>query len=105
MNSYNAAVEKGCRDMAKALNMKATFTFLKGNATEALDDFTRAISADPQYVQSYVKRASIYMEQGNPAETFAQFEKAIELDSKNPDIYYHRGQGKLKQWPRHELFW
>lgn len=39
-----------------------TFAFLKGNTAEALDYFNKAIEADPKYVQSYIKRSSIYME-------------------------------------------
>lgn len=41
-----------------------TFAFLKGNTAEALTYFNKAIEADPKYVQSYIKRSSIYMEQG-----------------------------------------
>lgn len=35
------------------------------------------------------------MEQSNPASAFAAFESAIAHNPKDPDIYYHRGQGVL----------
>lgn len=46
------------------MNLMGTFAFLKGNTAEALDYFNKAIEADPKYVQSYIKRSSIYMERG-----------------------------------------
>jgi hypothetical protein len=35
------------------------------------------------------------MEQGDPKSAFECFDKAIEHKPDDPDIYYHRGQGKL----------
>ncbi|RUS30832.1 hypothetical protein BC938DRAFT_478904 [Jimgerdemannia flammicorona] len=90
MDAYDRAVELGVTRTAKALNMRGTFTFLKGNPKDALEDFNKAIEADPNYLQTYIKRASIYMEQGDPVETYKQFDEAIKIDPTDPDIYYHR---------------
>ncbi|RUP43030.1 hypothetical protein BC936DRAFT_137755 [Jimgerdemannia flammicorona] len=90
MDAYDRAVELGVTRTAKALNMRGTFTFLKGNPKDALEDFNKAIEADPKYLQTYIKRASIYMEQGDPVETYKQFDEAIKIDPTDPDIYYHR---------------
>lgn len=64
------AVELGCsrQYQAHALNLMGTFAFLKGNTASALDYFNKAIEADPKFVQSYIKRSSIYMEQGKSAQ-------------------------------------
>lgn len=66
MEACEKAVELGCSKayQAYALNLMGTFAFLKGNTAEALTYFNKAIEADPKYVQSYIKRSSIYMEQG-----------------------------------------
>lgn len=92
MEAFDKAVELGCSQQAQALNMKGTFVFLKGDTQGAVEDFNKALDIDPKHVQTFIKRASIYMEQGDIAATFKQFEDAIGIDPSNPDIYYHRGQ-------------
>ncbi|KAG0309449.1 TOM (translocase of outer membrane) complex component [Dissophora globulifera] len=92
MEAYNRAIELNTTHMAKALNMRGTFTFLMGDGKKALIDFDKAIELDPSYVQTYIKRGSIFMEQGDAAKTFNEFETAIAIDAEDPNIYYHRGQ-------------
>ncbi|KAK3808715.1 MAG: mitochondrial outer membrane 72K protein [Benniella sp.] len=92
MEAYEKAIELNTTHMAKALNMRGTFTFLMGNSQKALVDFDKAIELDPNYVQTYIKRGSIYMEQENLAKTFAEFDTALSIDAEDPNIYYHRGQ-------------
>ncbi|KAI8881829.1 TPR-like protein [Backusella circina FSU 941] len=94
LEACEKAVELGCSKtyQAYALNMMGTFTFLKGNTKAALEYFDKAIEADPKYVQSLIKRSSIYMEQGDLENTFKQFELASAINPSDPDIYYHRGQ-------------
>jgi len=64
VDCYNKAIELDTTYMAKALNMRGTFTFLMGDGKKALADFDKAIELDPSYVQTYIKRGSIFMEQG-----------------------------------------
>lgn len=47
-----------------ALNMRATFTYLQGNAQGALEDLNKSLQIDPSLVQSYIKRASLHLELG-----------------------------------------
>lgn len=47
-----------------ALNQRATFTYLQGNAQDALADLNKSIELDPSLVQSYIKRASLHLELG-----------------------------------------
>ena len=49
---------------ALALNMRATFTYLGGNATGALEDLNKSVELQPSLVQSYIKRASLHLELG-----------------------------------------
>ncbi|KDN38046.1 putative mitochondrial precursor protein import receptor tom70 [Tilletiaria anomala UBC 951] len=77
---------------ANALNMRATFQFVIGNAPSALEDLDESTRLVPSYVQSWVKKASVHMELGQREEAFNDFERAIQADPSDPDIYYHRGQ-------------
>lgn len=49
---------------AFAYNMRGTFRYLKGDNKEALEDLTKSIELDSKYTQSYIKRASMHLEQG-----------------------------------------
>lgn len=65
-SSFEKALETG--DLgdfeALALNMRATFTYLGGNATGALEDLNKSVELQPTLVQSYIKRASLHLELG-----------------------------------------
>ncbi|GFF32618.1 mitochondrial import receptor subunit tom-70 [Aspergillus udagawae] len=77
---------------ALALNMRATFTYLEGNAQSALADLNKSIELQPSLVQSYIKRASLHLELGNKDAAADDFELAITHNKDDPDIYYHRAQ-------------
>jgi import receptor subunit TOM70 len=64
--SCEKAVELGCSPayQSYALNMMGTFNFLRGDTTTALEYLNKAIEANPNFVQNYVKRSSIFMERG-----------------------------------------
>lgn len=49
---------------ALALNMRATFTYLEGDAPTALNDLNKSVELQPSLVQSYIKRASLHLELG-----------------------------------------
>lgn len=49
---------------AEALNMRATFTYLQGDAKAALEDLNKSVELQPSLVQSYIKRASLHLELG-----------------------------------------
>ncbi|CDH49989.1 import receptor [Lichtheimia corymbifera JMRC:FSU:9682] len=92
LKACERAIDAGCSEvyLAHALNIKGTFLFLKGDTEGALTCFNRSIDIDPKYVQSYIKRSSVYMEQGNVPEAFNQFDEALSISASNPDIFYHR---------------
>ncbi|EAU31385.1 mitochondrial precursor proteins import receptor [Aspergillus terreus NIH2624] len=77
---------------ALALNMRATFTYLEGNAQAALADLNKSVELQPSLVQSYIKRASLHLELGNKDAAGDDFELAISHNKDDPDIYYHRAQ-------------
>ena len=52
---------------AYALNLRGTFSCLKGKHESALADLSKSIDLDPEMTQSYIKRASMALELGTCA--------------------------------------
>ncbi|RMZ17444.1 hypothetical protein D0862_00834 [Hortaea werneckii] len=112
--AFDKAVEAGGlgKHEAYAYNMRGTFRYLKGENEAALADLNKSIDLDPALVQSYVKRASMHLEQselhtpnrnttrqstdnltlGNRDAAANDFEVAMQHNSTDPDIFYHRAQ-------------
>ena len=63
--SFEQAIAKGHLDEHEAMahNMRGTFRYLKGDNEGALTDLNKSIELGPSLVQSYVKRASMHLEQ------------------------------------------
>lgn len=92
---FSEAIEQGLSNKeleANAYNMRGTFMFVIGLADKALADFDKSTELCPDYVQSWVKKASVHMELGDKDEAFRDFDRAIKANADDPDIYYHRGQ-------------
>jgi len=49
---------------ALAYNMRATFRWMLGEISEAMDDINKSIELDPTNIQAYVKRVSMHLENG-----------------------------------------
>ncbi|KAF4535412.1 putative mitochondrial precursor proteins import receptor protein [Lasiodiplodia theobromae] len=77
---------------AFAYNMRGTFKYLKGDNQDALADLTKSVELDPSLTQSFIKRASMHLEQGERDAAAADFEQAMGQNPDDPDIYYHRAQ-------------
>lgn len=113
--AFDKAIELNSLDKheAEAYNMRGTFRYLRGDNERALEDLNKSIELDPSLVQSYVKRASMHLEQskpeiigaaGGPEEAqlrvlagareaaASDFETATKQNPEDPDIYYHRAQ-------------
>ncbi|KAG2346186.1 ADP/ATP carrier receptor [Suillus weaverae] len=91
----NEAMEQGISweiGKAEALNLRGTFKFLMGDVSGAKDDLYESVKIFPSLTQSWVKIASVHMEQGEGTKAFECFEEAIKHNPQDPDIYYHRGQ-------------
>lgn len=59
---------------------------------EALMEFSRAISYDPQLTEAYNMRAYIYVNIMNkPEDAVSDLSQSIRIQPDNPDIYIHRG--------------
>jgi len=77
---------------AFAYNMRGTFSYLKGDNDDALRDMDKSIELQPTLTQSFIKRASMHLELANPDAAEADFASALEQNTNDPDIYYHRAQ-------------
>lgn len=60
----------------------------------AKEQFTKALELNPKSIHTWLKMANIHLDQSNLEESMKCFEKALEYNSKDPDIYYHRGQSR-----------
>ncbi|KAK9331097.1 hypothetical protein V1520DRAFT_338742 [Lipomyces starkeyi] len=90
-NAFTKAVELDAENLALALDLRGTFKFLMADNQGAMEDLNKSIELAPS-VQSYVKRALLFMDLSDPVKCNVDFESAIALDPTSPDIYYHRGQ-------------
>jgi len=84
--------------------LRATFYILRKQQSKAFEDLTTLIEdegADVKLrVNALIKRASLYIQQckdpsTDPQLSFADFNRAAELDPDNADVYHHRGQVHL----------
>lgn len=80
---------------ALAHNLRGTMRTLMGNHADAIDDFDKSIALDPGMIQSYIKRASISLELGQPGKADEEFAAALEQSKDDPDLYYHRAQASF----------
>lgn len=80
----------------EALVLRATFYQLTGEHASAMSDLDAVIDNDEANVKlrvnALIKRASIYMQLENPSDCITDFNKAVQIDPDNSDIYHHRGQ-------------
>ena len=70
--SFDQAIDAGGLDKheAMAYNMRGTFRYLRGDNELALEDLNKSLEIDPGLVQSYVKRASMHLEQSASSNLF-----------------------------------
>lgn len=82
----------------RAFALRGTMYTLISNIDEAIQDLTQVIDAESLEdltklkVNCLIKRGSMQLQAENVQECVKDFDKAIELDSDNSDIYHHRGQ-------------
>jgi len=61
----------------------------------AKEQFVKALELNPKSIHTWLKMANIHLDQNNLEESMKCFEKALEQNPKDPDVYYHRGQSKF----------
>jgi tetratricopeptide (TPR) repeat protein len=69
----------------------------QGNLTQAIDDYTKAISINSKHAKAYYNRGNIYAKQDNLLQAIDDYTKAIEINPRYKDAYYNRGNTYGKQ--------
>ena len=82
----------------------AEFAFHQGNLQvvlrnidEAIEDYTRAINLDPNYVEAYKNRGMAYRNKGDYDLAIEDFGKAIQLNPNFAEAYFSRGSIYVKK--------
>lgn len=90
------SVELGLEKFAaEGLNLRGTFFFLMGRADEAIADYNKSLESNDKIVNTYIKIASALIEKSieeSMPEALKLLDKAVDINAKDPDIYYHRAQ-------------
>jgi len=81
---------------ALALGMLGMFFHLRGSYDQAMACYDRSLELHNS-VEVLLKRSSLWFEKEQLAKAFADFDLAIALQPKQPDIYCHRGQLHMLQ--------
>lgn len=63
----------------------------QSNKAVAIDNYTQAISLDPNYSDAYYRRAIARYDQGDKQGAIADYNEAIRLNPNNAIAYYNRG--------------
>ena len=78
-------------DNPQAYNMRGTVYGEAGRDDQALADFNKAISLDPNYAQAYANRALIYRKTNRLDLALADDDKALTIDADYAPAYVGRG--------------
>ena len=70
----------------------------KNNIDLALEQFSRALKANPVNPEAYKRMAHIYGEMGNLEKELQSYKKAVELQEKNPHYAFHLGEVLIKKY-------
>lgn len=74
-----------------ALEYTAAFQFMKNVPNEASELIEKAVSLKPR-ARTYITRALINADRSSFTEALADFQRAIDMNPENADVYYHLGQ-------------
>jgi tetratricopeptide (TPR) repeat protein len=67
----------------------------KGDLDGAIDEYTKAIDADPKFVKAYLNRGIDRKNKGDHQGAVADFTKVIELDPTNLQAHMSRGSSRI----------
>ena len=76
---------------------KTAVTFAEsGKTQDAIDNYTKALDMNPNYVKAYVARAEAYMQVSNLGEALNDYERAGTLDPKEEDLHMNAAKLSLE---------
>ncbi len=97
LNAFSQVIDTDPTSAEAFLGRGLVFRESEQNTDKARDDFTKAISLAPQWVEPYHQRGEINITSRQFALAVDDFDTAIELDGANPDLYFGRGVALLLQ--------
>jgi len=78
------------------VSLQALFESFLGHHDSAFENFDYILkskdSSEDVKINALIKRATLYIQLNNTQKGYKDFEKAIKINPKCPDIYHHRGQ-------------
>jgi tetratricopeptide (TPR) repeat protein len=92
----NEALQRGEETATVYSGRGAALSWL-GRDEEALADYNRAITLDPNFYQAYLNRANLLRRYGKLDEALADLQRAIDADPENPAVRCQIGQFYLKE--------
>ncbi len=89
-----ATVTPTAREMAEEYYLKGEDFRLEEQWELAIEEFTQAISIDPEYAEAFLNRGLAYYSDHDEESAIADFEQAIDLglDPQTPEIFTNRGR-------------
>lgn len=83
-NTFAQTAKKFCSSGDKYVEAK--------NYTEAIDNYTKAIAMDPNYVKAYTSRAVCFELLGKKMEAAEDYKRATVFSTKEKELYYNAGR-------------
>lgn len=77
---------------AKVLALKGSIQFIKGDMNSAFETLTLSSQLNSKDSDVLIKLALVELERNNYLKMHENLDLAQEIDSKNPSLYYHRGE-------------
>jgi len=66
-----------------------------GRVEDALEQYSKAIDMEPDYIDAYLQRARLYKKQGKFEEAANDYERAITFDEKEEELFYLAAQARF----------
>lgn len=81
---------------ARGYNNRGLVYASRGEFSQAMDDFNKAIELNPGYAEAYNNRGFVYGSQNNFIQAEINFDKALALNPKYTDAYNNRSFNNLQ---------
>ncbi|WP_336514877.1 tetratricopeptide repeat protein [Pollutibacter soli] len=75
----------------------ADIDFQEGMKDSAISNLTKAIELDPSNPSFYIQRGDMYIKEGNYADAFVSYDKAVAKGKTDLDMYQIRTNARIKQ--------
>lgn len=81
---------------AQALYARGTQKAAERDYVGAIQDYTHAIEADPEFLDAYLKRCQVRFVQGDDEGVLAECAEILRLDDTVAQAYYYQGRARLQ---------